>query len=148
MPSSPRLTGRLDEEIVQFLGAFAIAPVADPDEILLRPRGKQRAKHGRVGGLMPGEDPPAPAQTFIATPQGLAECQHGVVILTAATARWHSGFGHAAMMGVVKQQGEAASGLAQAADARDQVRRGPFVHDHHVGAIQRCFVVEAPARRW
>jgi hypothetical protein len=46
------------------------------------------------------------------------------------------------MVGIVEQQGEAAPGLAQVADAGDEVRRCPFMHDHHVGVVQRRCVVE------
>ncbi len=74
------LTRRLDQEIVQFLGALAITPVANPDEVLLRPLGQQRVEHGRVGSLMPGEDPPSPAQPLIAAAQGVTECQHRVIV--------------------------------------------------------------------
>ena len=80
-PVKPSMTGGFDQEIMQFLRAFAIAPVADPDQVPLRPLGKQRAKNGCVGCLVPGKRPPAPAQTFIAAAQGFAERQHRIVVL-------------------------------------------------------------------
>ena len=75
------LTGRFDQEIMQFLGALAIAPVADPDEVLLRRRRKQRAEHGVSAASCQVKTRRPQPKPFVAAAQGFAERQHGIIVL-------------------------------------------------------------------
>jgi hypothetical protein len=49
------------QELVELGRAFLVAPVADPDQVEVLGNG-ERTEAPHVGGLVPGPDPPRPAE--------------------------------------------------------------------------------------
>jgi len=71
---------RTEQEGVEFRLPFAIAPVADPDQIALAGLVVERTESPHVGGLVPGPGAATPAAALVELAQDLAEGQHAVVV--------------------------------------------------------------------
>ena len=101
---------RLDEELVQFGGAFVVAPVADPDEVAVGLDLWHRAEDVGVGGLVPGE---GGAVVVVGVPPAddVAEGEHAVVVGQVEGPHVGRG-GDAAVVRVVEQQQAVAAVLS------------------------------------
>src|SRR5581483_1039750 len=124
--SKPQFPHRIDEELAQFLGAFPVAPVADPDDVQRSPgAGRTRKEHAGVSRLMPGPNATSPAFAPIVLAYGLAEGLHAV---KASDVR-HCRIGDRTMMRIVKQE-QVIMALAMRCDAARQRRRVPLVNQN------------------
>ena len=70
---------RLQHVVAQFLAAFPITPVANPNGPCSILRKVRWMKQCRVGRLMPGKDTVAPSVAAIGFAEGLAKCQDAVI---------------------------------------------------------------------
>jgi hypothetical protein len=82
----------------------------------------------------------SPTRAFIPGPQRFAECQDRVVIRQRQIVDG-TGVGHADD-GCRETARQLPAIAPQSADPRDKIRRGPFMNDNHVGAIQCGRMVE------
>ncbi len=151
-------TGGAEQEVLQFAAAFAVAPIADPDEPMPLLFDRGRTEHMGIGGFVPDEDPLAPAPTPVDVGQGLAERQDPIV---AVEVEGPHGIrvAHRTMVRIVKQEREAPAGFAGLPEGRHEGRRVPLVYDDEVGigaslggielrrvAVRRQMRVMAPER--
>ena len=132
----------LDQELVQLGAALAVAPIADPDQIVGPLDLRQRMIQRDIGGFVPGEDPVGPAELQIDLPKHLAEGEHAVESVEIEL-RKLVGRADRTVMGIVKEQGEGRTLRPPAPDLRDQIGRIPFMHDDEIGAIKRPVEIEA-----
>ncbi|MGY4333998.1 hypothetical protein ACVWWG_008415 [Bradyrhizobium sp. LB7.2] len=133
---------RFDQKFVELGAAFAVAPIADPDDIIGALDMRQRMIQGDVRGLVPGEGPVGPAELQIDLTKHLAEGEHTVEpveVELRKLVRCADG----AVMGVVEQQREGSAMRPPVADVCDQIRRIPFVDDDEIGAVERLIQIEA-----
>jgi hypothetical protein len=86
--------------------------------------------------LVPDEDAVAPTPFAIDLGQGRAEGQHGVIAVQIETPD-RLRLADRAVMRVMEQQGERGTAAAQAANGGDQLRLVPFMHDDHIGPVER-----------
>src|SRR4051812_27280619 len=84
---------------------------------------------------MPGERPVGPTEPQIDLPQHLAEHEDTIEAIKVE-ARQLVRRGDCAMMRVMEKQREWRPLCSTLADASDQIRRVPFMHDHQIGALQ------------
>ncbi len=130
----PGLARGAQQEFLQLGRAFAVAPVADPDQpfALAFPLGRVEA--AQIRRLVPDMHAAAPAPAAIDLGQRLAERQH-VVIARQVEGAHLLGRADGAVVGVVEHQPERRAAFAQRADAGDQFRLVPFVDDDQIRAV-------------
>jgi hypothetical protein len=131
----------VEQELAQPVRALAVAPVADPHEVGLGLHVRARREDPRVGRLVPGPRAPRPAALDIDAPDDLAEGEHAVVC-AQVEAGHRARLRGRAVVRVVKEQPVAARALAVRADAGDELRVAPLVHEHEIGAVERHVEVE------
>src|SRR3954447_2932211 len=84
---------------------------------------------------MPGERPVGPTEAQIDLPQYLAEHEHAIEAIQVE-ARQLVRCGDCAMMCVMEKKREWRALCSTLADASDQIRRVPFMHNHQIGTMQ------------
>ena len=68
--------------------AFAVAPIADPDQAAIAQPHDRRVKQPDVGRLVPDEDAIAPAPAAVDLRQRLAEGEHAVIAVEVEVRGW------------------------------------------------------------
>jgi hypothetical protein len=123
-----------EEEAFELLGAFAVAPIADPDEALALALFLRRVEAAEVGGLVPRPDAVVPAPAAVDFAQRFAERQHTVI--AGEVVRLHRlRFADGAVMRVVEQERVTCAALALLAERGDQGVVVPLVDDDEIGAV-------------
>ncbi len=93
---------------------------------------------------MPRKGPLGPAAAHVKLAQHLAEGEHAVIAREVEPG--HVGLGRdGPVMGVVEEENEPAALGAPAPERLDEPGLVPFVHEHHVGPVERAVEVEALA---
>src|SRR5690606_5030187 len=87
----------------QRVAAFAVAPVADPDQVAPGDDLRMRAEHAGIRRLVPSEDLPPPALPAIELRQHLAEGEDAVIAVEIEAGYVRAGRDRAVMR-VVEQQ--------------------------------------------
>lgn len=98
-------------------------------------------EHCGVGSLVPREDAPAPTVLQVSLAQGLAECEHAVLVLDAIPLHF-LGRRDGAVMGIVKQQRISSVSRAMPPDRVDQSGLVPLVNDNDLGTVERPIEVD------
>ncbi len=135
---------RLQQEGPQLAGALVVAPIADPDQILLLAHRRLGAEQAQIGGLVPGPHAPAPALAQIDLAHCLAKGEHAVIAVQLEAPE-RLGLGQGAVVGVVEQEQIAAAGGAVRAQGSDQLGLVPFMDQDQIGAIQGPLQIELDA---
>src|SRR5689334_14016548 len=118
----PQRNHRLDQILTQFRGSLAIAPIADPDEIVLLVDFTLWPENTQIGAFVPGEGPSCPTAPLVSLAQNLAKGED-----TVETVEVHGpdriGFARHAVMRVMEQQQVRAAGASVRSNPRDEFRR-------------------------
>src|SRR3954452_18305257 len=120
---------------MELCAALSVSPITDPDQIVGRRDLRQRPIQPGIGGLMPGERPVGPTEPQINLPQHFAEHQDAIEAVQVE-ARQFVRCSDCAMMCVMEKQREWRGLCSTLADASDQIRRVPFMHNHQIGTVQ------------
>src|SRR5690349_10748721 len=131
----------LDQELLELGRTLLIAPVPDPDHVascLLR---RSWIKDPGIGCLMPGPHSSRPPLAEIPLPDHFPKGQYPVVILQLV--RRHAGrIGDRAVMRVMEEEPVLTTCGSVSADGIDQGMVVPFVHQHHVRALELSVQIE------
>src|SRR3954452_6905364 len=125
--------GWTKEELVNLGGALVVAPVADPDYILLLFSRVERAKDGNVRRLVQRPDATNAKHVAVNAAQRLSEREHAIKLMDTKGADL-IGRGGSAMMRVMEQKTEAEFSAKLELDGC-QCGRIPLVQDHHVDVL-------------
>jgi hypothetical protein len=142
-------SGGQEEELLELVRPLAVAPVADPDQIVLT-RGGPRLEEPGVGRLVPRPRPVRPPPVEIEIAHGRTKGEDAVVVRQVEALHLLR-LRHRAVVRVVEEEPERAV-VAGQADSPDELRLVPLVHEHEAGAVegrvevQRLEVVEGADR--
>ena len=136
-----QLSYGLDQELVQLRRTLLVAPVADPDEIAIAPRGRHRVKASHVGRLVPCPCPRRPSVLEVRVADHIAEREHPIVVGQVVVADPRS-IGHGAVVRIVEEQHVRTLRAPVRTNRRDERMIVPLVHEHEVSVFQHRIQVE------
>gem|GEM_PF-4568549 len=141
-----------EEEFLEFVGAFVVAPVADPDEVAFGRGRFDGAEEAGVGGFVPSPGAIDDALAEVEIAEDVAVGENAVVV--PEIIRAHAGaVGDEPVVGVVEEGDEVVT-AAGVADAFDELGGVPLVDDDEVGVfdgfveIEGCGVVGDAFEEW
>src|SRR5215208_7760498 len=111
----------LDQKALQLIITFAVAPIADPDQVGVLVRAGVGTEQRRIGSFMPGKGAATPSARNVDLPQHFAESEHRVIAFQIEALDF-VGSRHRPMMGIVKEQQEMPAANAASANLGNERR--------------------------